>query len=92
MSTEASIALIFLIIEAMIFGIVFLALFVGIVYGMHKLRGVVKRLMPKGQALTARIYTTTRQVSDKVASPFIWAHAMNANVRASAASAKRRVR
>lgn len=92
MSTAGSIALIFLIIEASIVSLVFLALFAGMVYGMYKLRGVVKRVMPRLQGLTYQVYTIARTISDKIAAPFLWAHATNANVRAVAGNAKRRVR
>ena len=91
MSTAASIALILLIIEALIFAIVFLMLVGSMVYGMSRLLGAMKRVLPRGQEVTTRIQVTTRQISDRVAAPFIWAHAMNAKTRAVGKSAKQRV-
>jgi hypothetical protein len=92
MNTVASVALIFLIIQALVVSLVPLAIVFGLVYGMHKLRGVTVKYMPKAQGITYQIYTITRQVCDKIAAPFLWAHATSANARAAAGSAKRRAR
>jgi hypothetical protein len=92
MSTGASIALIFLIIESMIFVLIGLAIVGGMVYGMHKLRGVLKRLFPQLQGYSYTAYTTVHGLMDKVITPFLWAQGTNANVRAAANAAKRRVR
>ncbi|MCL4507419.1 MAG: hypothetical protein M1140_15580 [Chloroflexi bacterium] len=91
MSTGASIALIFLIIETMFVAIVFLALFGAMVFGMHKLRGLLKRYFPKAQQFTRQVYTVTRQISDKVAAPFVWVNGAAANAQATAKGAWRRV-
>ena len=82
MSTAASIALIFLIVETMFAALVFLALFAAMVYGMHKLRGLLKRLFPKAQEITQQVSDITRQVSDRVAAPFLWAQGSAAGARA----------
>jgi hypothetical protein len=93
-STAASIALIFLIIEALIACLVPLALLSGMVfYVMPRLRRVLtQQVLPQGQAITARVYVTTRDVSDKIAKPFVAVHKISDQVRVSAQAAGRRVR
>ncbi|GEM_PF-6222412 len=91
MSAGASVALIFLIIQTIFVALVFFVLFAAMVYGMHKLRQVITRFMPKAQAFTQQVADVTHQVSDKVASPFLWANGMTANVEATVKSAIHRV-
>ena len=92
MHTAASIALIFLIIESLLFTFVMLVLVGGVVFAVSKLHGPTKRSLIRGQQLSARILTMTRLASDKVAAPFIRAHAMNAGIHAAGRSAKKRVK
>ena len=89
MSTAASIALIFLIIEAMVGVLIVLAISAGLVYMMLKLRGAVKRFMPKAQAFTLQVADGAHRVSDQVAEPFIKANAAAAQARATFDSAAR---
>jgi hypothetical protein len=91
MSTAASIALILLIIESMLGVLIVLAICAGMVYLMHKLRGVVKRVMPKAQHFTSQVAGTVHDVSNEVAEPFIKANAAVVQVRATVESAKRRL-
>ena len=91
MGTAASVALIILIIESMLFVSVVLVVMAGMVYAMVMLRRVVKRFMPKAQAFSDQMVTVTRQVCDKVAAPFIWVHATNTHVRTSARAFKTRL-
>jgi hypothetical protein len=91
MSTAASIALILLIIESMLGVLIVLAICAGMVYLMHKLRGVVKCVMPKAQHFTSQVASTVHDVSNKVAEPFIKANAAVVQVRATVESAKRRL-
>jgi hypothetical protein len=91
MGTTASVALIILIIESMLFVSVVLVVMAGMVYAMVMLRRVVKRFMPRAQAFSDQVVSVTRQVCDKVAAPFLWAHATNAHVRTSAKAFRTRV-
>jgi hypothetical protein len=90
MSTAASIALVFLIIEMMVGAVIFLAISAGMVYLMHKLRGVVKRVMPRAQNITLLVANKTHDFSDIVAEPFIKAHSATAQARATLDGVKRR--
>ena len=92
MLTAASIALIFLIIEALIVSLVVLAIFAGLVYGMYKLRGVLKRIFPQLQGYTYQIYGIVHGVSDKIAAPFLWVNATYASVQAMVNGVKRDLR
>lgn len=91
MFTGASIALIFLIIETMFAAIMILALFAAMVFGMHKLRQLVVRYMPKAQAFTQQVADVTHKVSDKIALPFLAAHGGVAHAYGAAKAAKRRM-
>ena len=92
MSTAGSIALIFLIVEALICALVPLAIVGASVFGMYKLRKGTERAMPKAQAFTAQVAATTRTVCDKIADPLIQAHTVPDNVRAASASAQARLK
>jgi Na+-transporting methylmalonyl-CoA/oxaloacetate decarboxylase gamma subunit len=89
MGTAASIALIILIIESMLFVSVFLVIMAAMVYAMVLLRRLVKRYMPKAQAYSYQVYVVTHRVSDEVAEPFLWAHATTAHLLTSARGFKR---
>ena len=90
MLTAAAIALIFLAIEGLLVSLIPLAIFAGLVYGMRKLRGLLKRILPQVQAITYMIYSTVHDISDKIAAPFLWINATDAYVRTSVRAAKRR--
>ena len=91
MNAGASVALIFLIIQTIFVALVFFVLFAAMVFGMHKLRQVIARFMPKAQAFTQQVADVTQQISDKVASPFLWINGMTANVEGAIKAAIRRV-
>ncbi len=91
MSTAASIALIFLILQVLTVGLFILAICAGLVFAMVKLRGLIKRGLLKAQGFTDQVAYTTHQVSDKVAAPFITANAAAAQVRTIADSARHRL-
>ncbi len=91
MNPAASVALIILIIESMLFVSLFLVIMAALVYGMVQVRRFVKRFMPKAQNFTSQVVVVTRQASDKVAAPFIWVHATHSNVRALARGIRKRL-
>ncbi len=91
MSTAASIALIFLIIQALIVALIPLAINAGMVFAMIKLRGLLKRVLPKAQGITARVAETAHDLSDKVAAPFITANAVAVEVRTVVKGARNRL-
>ena len=91
MNTAASVAVIILIIESMLFVSIFLVIMAAMVYGMVLLRRGVKRVMPKAQHFTGQVNIVTRRVCDKVAAPFIWAHATKSNVQTSARGFRNRL-
>ncbi len=92
MSTEASIALILMLVPTILCTLPILAIAGAMVFALHKLRGVMKTFMPKAQQATEQVYRATRRISDKVAQPFIAAHARNAAMRTHALSARRYAR
>jgi hypothetical protein len=91
MLTAAAIALIFLTIEALIVSFVVLAIVAGLVYGMHKFRGLLKRVLLQLQGLTYQIYGIVHGISDKIVAPFLWINATYAGVQAMVDSVKRRL-
>jgi Sec-independent protein translocase protein TatA len=91
MSVGASVALIFLIIQTMFATLIILVLFAAMVFGMHKLRQLMVRFMPKAQAFTQKVADVTHLVSDKIAAPFLRINGITANVQGTARGAKRRV-
>lgn len=90
MSTEASIALILLIVPMFLCVLPILALSGAMVFGMHKLRGGLKTVFPRAQHATERMVQVTRQACDKVAQPFIAAQARYAGARTNARTARDR--
>ncbi|HEY3291692.1 MAG TPA: hypothetical protein VGK87_16285 [Anaerolineae bacterium] len=91
MLTGASIALIFLIIETMFAAFMILVVCTAMVYGLHKLRQLIVRFMPKAQAFTQRVADITHMVSDKIAQPLMAANGGVAHVYGTAKAAKRRM-
>ena len=91
MGVGASVALIFLIIQTMFAALLIFVVFAGMVYAMHKLRQVTVRFMPKAQAFTQQVADVSRQVSDKVASPFVSINGAAANVEGTIKAAIRRL-
>ena len=92
MSTEASIALMLMIVPTILCTLPILAIAGAMVFGLHKLRGGMKTFMPKAQQATQQVYRATRRISDKVAQPFIAAHARSAGMRTNTRGAKRYAR
>jgi gamma-glutamyl-gamma-aminobutyrate hydrolase PuuD len=90
MSTAASIALILLIIEMTLGVFIVLAICAGMVFLMHKLRGVLKRALPQAQDFTLKVANVAHDVSNKVAEPFIRVNAATAQARATVDGARRR--
>jgi hypothetical protein len=91
MSTGASVALVFLIIQMIFATLIVLVLFAAMVFGMYKLRQVIVRFMPKVHAFTQKVADAAHLISDKVALPFIWANGISANVQGTVKAARRRV-
>jgi hypothetical protein len=92
MSTAASIALILMLVPTILCTLPILAITFAMVFGMHKLRGGVKQVMPRAQHATERMVQITRQVCDKAAEPFIAAQARSASMRTNISSARRYAR
>ncbi len=90
MSTAGSIALILLIIEAVVLLIVPLAILAGLVYGMHRLRGFLVRVMPTVHAYATLANVKTRQFADAAVAAVIQAQTAPDNLRAAARAARRR--
>jgi hypothetical protein len=80
-----------LIIEMMFAAIMILAVAAAMVYGLHKLRQLIVRFMPKAQAFTQRVADITHMVSDKIAQPFMAANGGVAHAYGTVKAAKRRM-
>ena len=68
----ADISVIWLLIPALFFALMFLIVMITVVYGMAKLLQVIPHYTGKAQGIFALLSTGTRKVSDGTTKPFIW--------------------
>jgi hypothetical protein len=73
--TPRDIALIFLSLQALVVGVVPLALFAALAYGVYKLRGVVQKYLRLAFTYAEKAREAVEKASHKVAAPFIQAQA-----------------
>jgi hypothetical protein len=91
MSTAASIALVFLIVEGLILTVIVGAIGWAVVYLMFRLRRVMKRVLPQARGITTQVATTTHTVSDRIAAPFIGTRATGVRARGIFNGTRRRI-
>ena len=68
----ADVSLIWLLIPALLFAFVFLAVIITVIYGMGKILQIIPRYSWKAQGLFSRVSSGTRRVADGTTKPFFW--------------------
>lgn len=72
MSIARDIALIFLSLEALVILVIPLAFLGGLIYGVHRLRPLVKKGLRTALSYAKKAHAAVEQASLKVAAPFLW--------------------
>lgn len=68
----ADVSLIWLLIPALLFAFVFLAVIITVIYGMGKILQIIPRYSWKAQGFFNRVSSGTRRVADGTTKPFFW--------------------
>jgi hypothetical protein len=77
----ADVSAIWLLIPALLFAFVILAILVTTIYGMIKLLQVLPHYTGKAQDMFALLSTSTRKVADGATRPFVWFRQVGAAIR-----------
>lgn len=80
MGTARDIALIFLSLEALVMALIPLVLIGGLAYGVYRLHRLTKVYLQKAQVYAQKANDFVEDASDKIAAPFIKAHAIGSMI------------